>query len=88
MWSRDPNVRVSKTILTRIEERSESQSKDQGVKDPNTTHMATWAIRHTTMLVKVFVVTRLNFGQGVGKGATYSQSALIPTCYALNLIVH
>ena len=28
MWSRDTNVRATKTILTRIEERSESQSID------------------------------------------------------------
>ena len=40
------------------------------------------------MLVKVFVVTRLDFGQGVGKGATYRQSALIPTCDALDSIIH
>ena len=53
MWSRDPNVRVSKTILTRIEERSESHSKDRGVKDPNTTQWRRGPVRHTSMLVEV-----------------------------------
>ena len=33
----------------------------------------------TANVSKSFSVTRLNFGQGVGKGATYRQSALIPT---------
>ena len=39
--------------LTRIEERSESRSKDRGVKDPNTTQWRRGPVRHTTMLVKV-----------------------------------
>ena len=34
------------------------------------------------MLVKVFVMSRLDFGQGVGKEDSYRQSALIPTCDA------
>ena len=61
----------------------------RGVKDANTTHMATWARKpHSHVSKSFFVVTRLDFGQGVGKGATYRQSALIPTCDALNSIVH
>ena len=50
--------------------------------------MATWAHKTHSHVSKSFVVTRLNFGQGVGKGATYRQSALIPTCDALDSIVH
>ena len=50
--------------------------------------MATWAVRHTTMLVKVFAMSRLDFGQGVWKGDSYRQSALIPTCDAPDSIVH
>ena len=59
----------------------------RGIKDPNTTQWRRGPVRHTAMLVKSFLLTRLNFGQGVGKGATYRQSALIPTCDALGLIV-
>ena len=55
----------------------------RGVKDPNTTQWRRGPVRHTTNVSKSFSVTRLNFGQGVGKGATYKQSALIPTCDAL-----
>ena len=40
------------------------------------------------MLVKVFAMSRLDFGQGVWKGDSYRQSALIPTCDAPDLIVH
>ena len=43
----------SKNCLTRIEESSESQSKDRGVKDPNTTQWRRGPVRHTAMLVKV-----------------------------------
>ena len=32
------------------------------------------------MLVKTFSMTRLDFGQGVGKGDSYRQSAMIRTC--------
>ena len=60
----------------------------RGVKDANTTQWRRGPVSHTAMLVKVFVVTRLDFGQGVGKEATYRQSALIPTCDAPNSIVH
>ena len=60
----------------------------RGIKDPNTTQGRRGLVSHTTMLVKQFSLTRLNFGQGVGKGATYRQSALIPTCDALDSIVH
>ena len=40
----------------------------QGVKDPNTTQWRRGPVRHTSMLVKVFVMSRLDFGQRVGKG--------------------
>ena len=66
--------------FTPIEESSESQSKDQEVKDTNTTQWRRGPVRHTAMLVKkTFPITRLDFGQGVGKGDSYRQSALIPT---------
>ena len=42
----------------------------------------------TTKLVKEFSSTRLNFDQGVGKGDSYRQLALIPTCDAPDLTVH
>ena len=58
------------------------------INDPNTTRWRRGPVRHIAMLVKVFLVTRLDFGQGVGKGATYRQSALIPTCDALDSIAH
>ena len=41
--------------------------------------MAKWARKAHSQVSKSFAMTRLNFGQGVGKGATYRQSALIPT---------
>ena len=41
-----------------------------------------WARKPHNNVGKSFSMTRLNFGQGVGKGATYMQSALIPTCDA------
>ena len=40
------------------------------------------------MLVKVFAMSRLDFGQGVGKGDSYRPSALIPTCDAPDSIIH
>ena len=54
-WSQDPNVRVSKIRLTRVEESSESQSKDRGVKDPNTTQMAMWARKTHNHVSKKFL---------------------------------
>ena len=45
-------------------------------------------VRHTAKLVKVFAMSRLDFGQGVWKGDSYRQSALIPTCDAPDSIVH
>ena len=78
----------SKIHLTRIEESSESQSKDRGVKDPSTTRWRRGPVRHTAKLVKVFVMSRLDFGQGVWKGDSYRQSAPIPTCDAPDLTVH
>ena len=60
----------------------------RGVKDPNTTQWRRGPVSHTANVSKSFSVTRLNFGQGVGKGATYRQSALIPTSDALDSIVH
>ena len=60
----------------------------RGIKDPNTTQWRRGPVSRTTMLVKSFSMTRLNFGQGVWKGDSYRQSALIPTCDALDLTVH
>ena len=60
----------------------------RGVKDPSTTQWRRGPVSHTANVRKSFSMTRLNFGQGVGKGATYRQSALIPTCDALDSIVH
>ena len=40
----------------------------RGVKDPNTTQWQHGPIRHTSNVSKSFSVTRLNFGQGVGRG--------------------
>ena len=60
----------------------------RGIKDPNTTQWRRGPVRHTASVSKSFSVTRLNFGQVVGKGATYRQSALIPTCDTLDSIVH
>ena len=65
-----------------------SQSKDRGVKEPNTTQMAMWARKAHNHVSKSFVMSRLNFGQGVWKGDSYRQSALIPTCDAPDLTVH
>ena len=67
---------------------SESQSKGRGVKDPTTTQWRRVPVRHTAMLVKVFATSRLDFGQGVWKGDSYRQLALIPTCDAPDLTVH
>ena len=67
---------------------SESQSIGQGVKDPTTTKWRRVPVGHTAMLVKVFATSRLDFGQGVWKGDSYRQSALIPTCDAPDSIVH
>ena len=78
--------------LTQIEERSESQSKGREVKDPTTTQMATWARKPHNHVSKSFAMSRLDFGQGVWKGDSYRQSALIPTCDAPQfnhtLIIH
>ena len=72
----------------RVVERSKSQSIGRGVKDPNTSQWRRGPMGRTAMLVKQFSLTRLNFGQGVGKGTSYRQSALIPTCDAPDSIVH
>ena len=50
--------------------------------------MATWAHGPHGHVSKSFAMTRLNFGQGVWKGNSYRQSALIPTCDAPDSIVH
>ena len=50
--------------------------------------MATWARKPHSHVSKSFVITRLDFGQGVGKGDSYRQLALIPTCDAPDLTVH
>ena len=60
----------------------------RGIKDPNATQWRRGPISHTAMLVKVFAMSRLDFGQGVWKGDSYRQSALIPTCDAPDSIVH
>ena len=59
------------------------------IKDPTTTQWRRGPVSHTAMLVKfVFAMSRLDFGQGVWKGESYRQSALIPTCDAPDSIVH
>jgi len=86
-WVREPNVRVSKMFnLNRREIRIPEYRR--GIKDPSTTHRRRAPVSHTAKLVKQVWMTRLNFGQWVGKGATYRQWALIPTCNALDLIIH
>ena len=50
--------------------------------------MATWARKTHSHVSKSFSMTRLDFGQGVGKGDSYRQSALIPTCDAPDLTIH
>ena len=50
--------------------------------------MATWARKPHNHVSKSLAMTRLNFGQGVGKGDSYTQSALIPTCDAPDSIIH
>ena len=55
----------------------------RGIKDPNTTQMAKWARKTHSHVSKSFVMSRLDFGQGVWKGDSYRQSALIPTYDAL-----
>ena len=60
----------------------------QGVKDPNTTQMATWARKPHSHVSKSLAMSRLDFGHGVWKVDSYRQSALIPTCDAPDSIVH
>ena len=86
-WVREPNVRVSKMFNPNRREIRDPEYR-RGIKDPNTTQWRRGPISHTTMLVNHFSMTRLDFGQGVGKGASYRQSALIPTCDAPDSIVH
>ena len=50
--------------------------------------MATWAHGPHSQVSKSFVKSRLAFGQGMWKGDSYRQSALIPTCDAPDSIVH
>ena len=50
--------------------------------------MATWGRKPHSHVSKSFVKSRLDFGQGVWKGDSYRQSALIPTCDAPDSIVH
>ena len=40
----------------------------RGVKDPNTTQWRRGPVSHIANVSKSFLVTRLNFDQGVGKG--------------------
>ena len=60
----------------------------RGIKDHNTTQMATWARKIHSHVSKSFVKARLDFGQGVWNGDSYRQLALIPTCDAPDSIVH
>ena len=83
----DPNVRVSKIVLPEIGECSESRSIDRGVKESSTTQMATWARKPHSHVSKSFAMSRLDFGQGVWKGDSYRQSALIPTFDAPDLTI-
>ena len=86
-WLRDPRVRVSKIFNPNRREFRVPEYR-RGIKDPNTTQWRRGPVSHTANVRKSFSMTRLNFGQGVGKGATCRQSALIPTCDALDSIVH
>src|SRR3954468_2410958 len=91
LWGECPNgILVSELVnsFNRVEGSSESQSKGRGVKDPSTTRWRRGPVRHTAKFVKVFVMSRLDFGQGVWKGDSYRQTALIPTCGAPDSIVH
>ena len=86
-WVREPTVRVSKMFNPNRREIRIPEYR-RGIKDPSSTHRWRGPVSHTAKLVKQFWMTRLNFGQWVGKGATYRQLALIPTCDALDSIVH
>ena len=50
--------------------------------------MATCAHKTHNHVSKSFAMSRLDFGQGVGKGDSYRHSALIPNCDAHDSIVH
>ena len=60
----------------------------RGVKRSYYHPMATWAHGPHSHVSKSFVMSRLDFGQGVWKGDSYRQSALIPTCDAPDSIIH
>ena len=47
--------------------------------------MATWGRKPHNHVSRSFVKSRLDFGQGVWKGDSYRQSALITTCDAPDL---
>ena len=66
---RDPSVGVSKIHLTRKDEKFRVPEYRRGIKDPNTSQLATWARKpHNHVSKLVFGNTRLNCGQGVEKG--------------------
>ena len=68
IWSRDPKVTASK-IFNPKEKRDQRPEYGKGIKDPSTTQLATWARKpHSHVSKIVFRNTRLNCGQGVGKG--------------------
>ena len=50
--------------------------------------MATWARKAHIHVRKILAMSRLDFGQGVWKGDSYRQSALIPTCDTPDSIIH
>ena len=50
--------------------------------------MATWARKAHNHVSKSLAMSRLDFGQGVWKGDSYRQLALIPVCDAPDSIIH
>ena len=64
-----------------------SQSIGRGIKHPNTTQWRGGPISHTSMLVK-FCNDQTQLRPRSWKGGSYRQSALIPTCDALDSIIH
>ena len=80
-------LELAKT-LTRVEERSESQSIDEDVKDPNPSQWGRGPVSLTAMLVNQFFKDYTQLRPRGWKGGSYRQSALIPTCGAPDSIVH
>ena len=60
----------------------------RGIKDPNTTQLATWAHRpHSHVSKTIFKRLDSTLAKELERGS-YRQSALIPTCDAPNSTVH